>query len=271
MVEDSGGYWSKLASRSSYFALNVTGSALRTAVSMGEIVASTVEPIALPIYNNIPIPDIREYLKPEPKQQQVITGVQNAKYLYEVRNRVLEIASKGILSIPYSSQLLDPVFKGRLKDAFIGAPEDDLRGFHVYSSGAQSEPLVFSFGSSNWLFFYQLGVAQCLKERVNRRVLLDTRFVGSGTGSIVAAILGLDLDIEILKVRLIEAVTGISKNLFGPISKLSAMWTQILHDAIPDDIDMARLDRLYVSISKVPNFESVVENKFESKEVFIHN
>ena len=186
------------------------------------------------------------------------------KQLYQIRNEVGLICAMGIYSIPYSAKFFDYITPTIKKKTAVDS--NDLKSFHIYSSGAVSEQLCFSFAGSSWLFFYEIGVAIALQEFIQAKALQECLFMGVSTGSFVAACLALELPLERVRFFLTSSVCKMSRRLFGPIGQCSKMWTEILNEILLDNVDLAN-DRLFISLTKLPSMENQVQSKFSSKMV----
>lgn len=237
---------------STYYALSITGTALAVAVRTGNKLASYIEPYAiqLPILEQEHAEKSKEYRPHE---------------LFEIRNRIAQIAAMGIYSIPFTPRLFD-IYTATRKTR-VAAKQEDMQQFHVYSSGACSENIAFSFSGSSWLFFYHLGVGLALQHSVKSTILSNSSFIGTSTSSVVAALLALDIPLEILKESLIDAICKIAKQLFGPISQMSRFWESQLEALIPLDISKIKAKKLYIALSKFPKMSSHIESTFDSKQV----
>lgn len=58
--------------------------------------------------------------------------------------------------------------------------------FHVYASGKVSETISFEFAPCANRVFYQIGAAKVIVKEFSENVLSQSRFLGAGTGNIVA-------------------------------------------------------------------------------------
>lgn len=190
------------------------------------------------------------------------------KQLYQIRNEVGLICAMGIYSIPYSAKFFDYITPKIKKKTAVDA--NDLKSFHIYSSGAVSEQLCFSFAGSSWLFFYEVGVAIALQEFIQAKALQECLFMGVSTGSFVAACLALELPLERVRSFLTSSVCKMSRRLFGPIGQCSKMWTEILNEVLLDNVELAN-DRLFISLTKLPSMENQVQSNFSGKNVGPHN
>ena len=149
----------------------------------------------------------------------------------------------------------------------IAVESNDLKSFHIYSSGAVSEKLCFSFAGSSWLFFYEIGVAIALQECIQARALQECLFMGVSTGAFVATCLALDLPLSRIRPFLVSSICKMSRRFFGPIGQCSKMWMEILDEIIMENIELAN-DRLYISLTKFGSMESKVQSNFKNKAVF---
>jgi patatin-like phospholipase domain-containing protein 4 len=232
----------KIVETSSYLGLSISGKCLNIALNTSDKITSTLEPYVMPV-----IAHLKKYFKNSslatPKKIQ----------FYQVRNQVLEIIQLGLFAI----------HKEPTNPTEYIENEQLLNSYHIYASGKQSEELNFTFVGSGWLLFYELGVAKCLLQNIQPDILEYCNFTGSGTGSIIAALLVLKLNLGEIERKLIEIVTGLSKKLLGPVGCLSTIWRGFLIEVIPDFDDLDH--RLLISLTKFPTFENVVINDIKNK------
>jgi hypothetical protein len=130
-----------------------------------------------------------------------------------------------------------------------------FHNFRINSTGQSSEPLSFSFDDASWLVFYQIGAAQCLRDLVKNEYIQAAKFLGSGSGALVAAYLAAGVDLEILFEQLKYAAGLASNSFIGPFS-LSSSLKSILGDVTWPE--MKKLgNRLRISMTEVPSITSV--------------
>ena len=152
----------------------------------------------------------------------------------------------------------------------MGVPQGELSHFHVYNSGRLSEKLSFSFSSSQWLVFYELGVAECLQDKLRRSVLDKCEFLGSSTGSLAATALALNLDINGLTRALMELSCQTCSRLLGPLSGLSGPLKEVLNSFIWPDVDNG-YSRLFIQVSSFPFLQTHLATRFTDKQVVFIN
>lgn len=184
--------------------------------------------------------------------------------LFEYRDKVFGLASK----LPMASRLFKPVLR-RSKDqsARKGASDEALQGLKVYPSKTSSK-VSFSFSGRSWLVFYELGVAQTLRDHVKQHILDECVFLGASSGALVAAAMALDLDLQYTKNVMKERALAASKRLFGPISGMSRVLKNSLQEILPRSVS-GLSDRLRISLTDAFTLEPVTSNRFESKEDLI--
>ena len=282
-----------LVDKSIYFSLQMTGNLLCKTTAIGNHIAERIEPIAVNAISKMPLSSLKKYLKtfPDPrlkiestiltkksssftitsnnKEQDPATVVEDKyeespKQLYQIRNEVIQIAAMGIYSLPFTAKFFDYITPTLSKRKAV--ENEDLKSYHIYSSGVVSEKLCFSFAGSSWLFFYEVGVAIALQEFIQARAFQDCLFMGVSTGSFVAACLALDLPLSKIRPFLVSSICKMSRRFFGPIGQCSKMWTEILDEIIMDNVDLAN-DRLYITLTKLPSMETKVQSNFKNKKV----
>ena len=177
----------------------------------------------------------------------------------------MQVAAMGLYSLPIPSRAFFDIITPARRDR-KGAETDALKAFHIYSSGAVSEQLCFSFAGASWLFLYELGVAIALQECVQAAALQECHFMGCSTASFIAACLALEIPIEKYKDFIISTVCRMSRQFFGPIGQCSRMWSELLQEIIKQDIGRAN-NRLFISLTKIPSMENLVSMKYKDKQV----
>lgn len=177
-----------------------------------------------------------------------------ASSVLECRNRVIAVLGKKL-------QKLSPAIYSSLNANSIPRIICDkvslYQKFHVYMDMSCSEPLSFSFGSSGALgVFYQLGVAQCLYEIMDKKVLAETQFLGSGTGSLIAAIMAADLQPK----NYFEALNKYfhaNSGTFGLIGTSGSFLSNILREIKWPAITKFT-GRLGISVTEVPSISELL-------------
>ncbi|KAJ3321014.1 hypothetical protein HDV06_004673 [Boothiomyces sp. JEL0866] len=257
-----------LYSSCSYYALSLTGFGLKTALEISDKILTYFEEPAVNLFNALPIDTMKLYLQPvnDPRLR-ILPKAQvhrRPKNIYQVRNEILELIQMSLNSIPITSELLNSYIHHTHER--VGADLELLKQYHIYPSGYQTETISFSFCDTNWLFFYQLGVAECLIDCVNPSILHSSLFVGTGTGAIVATILALELDIHQIQLILMNFVSELSKKPFGYISVLSENWREKLEEIIPE---IAVPKNLYISLTNFDTFDNHITNIYRSRSELI--
>ncbi|KAJ3311688.1 1-acylglycerol-3-phosphate O-acyltransferase pnpla3 [Boothiomyces sp. JEL0838] len=257
-----------LFSTCSYYALSLTGYGLKTALGISDKIISFFEEPAVHIFNSLPIEELKLYLQPvvDPRLR-ILPKAQvhhRPKNIYQVRNEILELIQMSLNSIPITSELLHSFIHNT--HSKVGVDMELLKQYHIYPSGFQTDTISFSFCDTNWLFFYQLGVAECLIDCMNPDILHSSLFIGTGTGAIVAAILALKLDIQHVQLILMNFVSELSKRPFGYISVMSENWRNQLNEIIPETVET---DKLYVSLTNFESLENYSTNEFNSRDELV--
>ncbi|KAJ3272209.1 hypothetical protein HDV01_005863 [Terramyces sp. JEL0728] len=206
-----------LYSACSYYALSITGMGLKTALEISDKVITYFEGPAVQLFNSLPIDAMKLYLQPvnDPRLR-ILPQAQvhrRPKNIYQVRNEILGLLQMSLNSIPIASNMLNSYIH-HTHDK-VGVDMDLLKQYHIYPSGFQTDTISFSFCDTNWLFFYQLGVAECLMDCMNPNILHSSVFVGTGTGAVVATVLALGLNIQEIQLILMDFVSELSKKPFG--------------------------------------------------------
>jgi hypothetical protein len=221
-------------------------------------IVKTLDPTIIPVLNRA--------LKYIPKLLGHYAGI-NTPTTYELtnlcqlRNAVLEAAITTIVQIPLVSDTLKKTY-AETKCA------DRLALFHyfnVYADGTTSEPLSISFSSNSWLVLYELGVAKCLQTCIVSEILAEATWIGTGSGSLVASCLALDIDIDEVSVKLIDLAISSSSHLFGS-PDLTRDLRKVLNDVIWKDIERCN-GRLGISTFSLNALKTVMTHEFVDKQV----
>ncbi|KAJ3272220.1 hypothetical protein HDV01_005874 [Terramyces sp. JEL0728] len=237
---------------------NVSGSLFTSSLTVASGFANCAAIAAVPIINHTP------YLA-------TITRTNSGKIrdVSDLRDTIISTTGKLLNALPFSGKFVNgqtsynPHEKKAAEDSY-------LNGFHVYSSGALSEDISFSFSGCGWLIFYELGVAQCLKDTIKPEVLRKAKFLGSSTGSIIALSLALDLDLELIRESLMELVQESSGNLLSPFVAISNIIRPLLEKVVRSSIDLCQ-ERLFVSLTELPSGKNVLVSEFSSRTDLINN
>jgi hypothetical protein len=152
----------------------------------------------------------------------------------------------------------------------IGATSLSLLHFHIYPDMTQSEPMTFSFNSHAWHVFFDLGVAQCMRDLIKSKILDDACYTGSSTGSIVAVAMALNLDLFAIKEALKQVAIDNSESVFGPFNGLSRPMRRVLNKHIWKDIEYGK-DRLTIQLTRINilSLSQVSKSSFDSKKVVV--
>jgi hypothetical protein len=141
--------------------------------------------------------------------------------------------------------------------------------FHVYADGSTSEPLSFSFSSNSWLILYEAGVAKCLKDNIKKDFLKESKWLGTGTGSIIAAIMALDVDIDEFSMKLIEMSFTSSGRILGTNSIADELETLLNNLIFSDNVTLLKDGHLKLSLTTILGCNDYVVDTFESKKILI--
>ncbi|KAJ3253638.1 hypothetical protein HK103_000426 [Boothiomyces macroporosus] len=233
---------------------NVSGSLFSSSLTVASGFANCAAIAAVPIINHTP------YLG---TMSQTSTG--KLKDVSDLRDTIINTTEKILQALPFAEKFVGALSIYQPHER-KGAEDDYLNGFHVYSSGELSEDLSFSFSGCGWLIFYELGVAQCLCDTIKPDILRKAKFLGSSTGSIIALCLALNLDLEMLREKLMELVQESSANLLSPFVAISNIIRPLLEKLVHRNIDMCR-DRLFISLTELPSGKNVLLSQFSSRTV----
>lgn len=166
------------------------------------------------------------------------------------------------------------VFRLKYLNSFHHTPICDtavlFQHFHVYADGSTSENLSFSFSSNSWLMIYELGAAKCLIENIKPEYIDQAHFLGTGTGSIIAALMACQADIDKFTLKILDLATKSAELLFGHVNIVKEV-EKMLDESIENNMAVCE-ERLSItthsfSLTSFPFLSLQTKNKFESKNV----
>jgi hypothetical protein len=174
--------------------------------------------------------------------------------LVECRDRVIIKAARTVGRITGASTAATQLNKASAS-TFKGTDQTSLcHHFHIYADLDVSEPLSFSFDSGAWLVYYQIGAAQCLKDLIDERFLSKAKFLGCGTGSVVASYMAANLDLQNLFTQLKTYSLESSSRLTGPFNLSKSLKKLMNNTQWPEMADLE--GRLGISLTEVPSIST---------------
>lgn len=225
--------------------------------------ATLANPLIVPILNRaVPLSIIKSYTSkfafhymPE------LNEAESLVELSQFRDELIDI----LAVVPLISKLIvcqPPAVSSGIQAA---DPIHISHFFNLYADGHTSEPLSFSFSSAGWMIFYEIGVAKCLKDLIRYNTLRDAIWIGNGSGSIVAAAMSLDVDLDLLRWELMDIANASSSKLFGSLG-LSNAFVSAINKLFKNDIRLCE-GRLGISVMKLPILSSRFISEFPKKQV----
>ena len=134
------------------------------------------------------------------------------------------------------------------------------------------KPNSVSFSGCGFLGMYHIGVASCLKMHAPNWVKNIDRVYGCSAGSIVGAMLLSDVCFGEACERMMNIVKDIRSRYLGPFSPGFKLNDTLLHDmryGLPEDAHIKASGKLYISLTRFPDFQNVIVSDYQSREELI--
>jgi hypothetical protein len=163
--------------------------------------------------------------------------------------------------------LPNPCVFGYLESSVFKCKDEDLTKIMVYKNTEKmvaSEPLSFSFTSSNWLTHYQIGAAWSIQETIRREIARESIFLGNGTGSLIAAWLALGIEVICLRDAFEEVAISAGKSWLHSLVPIETVLVKLLEKWIPEDISTLG-NRLIISLVERHSGNIQTINEFKDK------
>ncbi|KAL4225553.1 Patatin-like phospholipase domain-containing protein 2 [Mactra antiquata] len=129
----------------------------------------------------------------------------------------------------------------------------------------------FSFAGCGFLGIYHIGVSSCLRQHAPH--LIDScKFAGASAGAIVSCCLisGCDLgECTKFTLRLATKARSFSIGPLHPSFKITKILRDALREVLPDNAHEIASGRLFISLTRVSDRQSVIVSEYSSKEELI--
>ena len=134
-------------------------------------------------------------------------------------------------------------------------------------------PKSISFSGCGFLGVYHIGVASCLKQHAKSLINSFDKIYGCSAGSLVAAMLLVDIGIEEVCQHTMDVVAQARAGIFGPLSpgfKLNEILLKNLNEKLPMDAHLKTNGKLFVSLTRVYDGKNVIISDFATREELIN-
>ncbi|TPX33257.1 hypothetical protein SmJEL517_g03884 [Synchytrium microbalum] len=160
----------------------------------------------------------------------------------------------------------------REQGSFRGASNKHLSKIIMLPTNETSPQLSFSFSGCAWLLLYHAGVGQALNERFKPEVFEKIEFQGCSSGSLVAAALTLNTDMQRMIDLMISVASEHAKRFLGPVGIMSQSIEVGMRRELEDDETVSTKlgRRLTVSLTTFPGFENEMKNHFTGRDDLIN-
>ena len=261
----------RLVTNVAYYSVLSAGKLTSSVSCVTDMLVTRVEPTALKVLpiaiNTVSSIPGANYVKTKFKSA-FPDKFQNSKeleHLFEYRDQMADIVISLMTRVPYFPLLVEALPS---KNEFVGVERTTLEKYKIHAGGIQRPCLSFSFSGSYWMLSYQLGAAQCLKDYIKPHLLNDCIFLGSSSGSIIASLLALQVDLVQFKDYIISATVNHAQRFLGPVCSIEDIIRQYLEKNLPNDISCAQ-SRVYISLTSFPSLQNKLANQFSSQKDLI--
>ncbi|KAM5179733.1 omega-hydroxyceramide transacylase-like [Mantella aurantiaca] len=136
----------------------------------------------------------------------------------------------------------------------------------------ENSPLSLSFSGSGFLSVYQIGAVKALLERTPDILKAAPKVYGASAGSLVAAAVVFNLNLDELKQMVIDAANEARKSILGPFFSsfnLINILKQALPRLVPENAHHLANGRLHVALTRLVDGKTIMVSDFNSKEEVI--
>ncbi|KAM8977176.1 LOW QUALITY PROTEIN: omega-hydroxyceramide transacylase-like [Pelodytes ibericus] len=134
---------------------------------------------------------------------------------------------------------------------------------------SENSSLSLSFSGSGFLSLYQIGAVKALWELAPEILLSAPKVYGASAGSLVAAAVVFQVDLDEFLEIVFEAATEARKTKLGPFSPkfnlIQNLRKALLH-LVPDNAHQLATDRLYVALTRLSDWKNILVSDYKSKE-----
>ncbi|XP_053313526.1 omega-hydroxyceramide transacylase-like isoform X2 [Spea bombifrons] len=134
--------------------------------------------------------------------------------------------------------------------------------------GSENSPLSLSFSGSGFLSLYQLGAVKALRELAPEILQSAPRVYGASAGSLVAAAVVFQTNLDVAKVML-ETAAEARKTILGPFyPKFNPLKNLLrsLQQLVPDNAHQLATGRLHIAVTRLSDLKNIIISDFNSKE-----
>ncbi|XP_063813373.1 omega-hydroxyceramide transacylase-like [Pseudophryne corroboree] len=135
-----------------------------------------------------------------------------------------------------------------------------------------SNPLCLSFSGSGFLSLYQIGAVKALLELAPELLKLAPKVYGASAGSLVAAAVVFNVDLDELRNIICDAASEARKSILGPFLpsfNLLTILRKAMKDFLPDNAAQLATGRLHVALTRLSDGKTILVSDFKSKDEVI--